>query len=77
MGLFSVISLAANVASGGAGAGLGVMVVPASHALFYMGLEGLLLNLYILAIEVDPLRDYLGLVLWDGHDQGARGWVLA
>lgn len=56
MGLFSVISFAANAASGSTGAGPGVMVVPASHALFYVGSEGLPLNLYILAIEVDPLR---------------------
>jgi len=58
MGLFSVISFAANAASGSAGVGLGVMVVPALHALFYAGLEELPLNLYILAIEVDPLRDF-------------------
>jgi len=76
MGLFSVISFAANAASGSAGASPGVMVVPASRALFYTGSEGLPLNLYILAIEVDPLRDYLDLVLWDGHDEGIRGRVL-
>ena len=76
MGLFSVISFAANAASGSAGAGPGVMVVPATCALFYAGSGGLPLNLYILAIEVNPLRDYLGLVLWDSHDKGARGRVL-
>lgn len=77
MGLFSVISLAADAASGSAGAGPGIMVVPALCALLYMSLKGLPLNLYILAKEVDPPQDYLGLGLWDSYDEGAGKRVLA
>lgn len=76
VGLFSMVPLAADAASRSAGAGTGVMVVPALCALFYTGSEGLSLNLHIFTIEVNPFGDYVSLVLWDSHDKGARGRVL-
>ena len=69
MGLFSVIFFAANAASRCAGTGPGVMIVPATCTLLYTSSEGFELSLYVLAKEVDPLRDFLGLVLGDCHDE--------
>ena len=76
MSLLSVISFAANAASGCADAGLEIVIVPAPCALLYMSLEWLQLNLYILAKEVDPSRDSSGLVFWDGHDESTGLWGL-
>ena len=76
MDLFSVVPLAADSTPGCTGAGLWVMVVPASCALLYTGVEGLQLDLYILAKEVDPFRDGSGLVFRDSHDESAGEWVL-
>ena len=70
MSLLRVISFAADAASGCAGAGPWIVVVPALCALLYTGSEWLQLDLYILAKEVDPPRYSLGLALWDSHDEG-------
>ena len=77
MGLFRVISLAADAASGSAGAGPGIMVIPALCALLYTSSKGLPFNLYVFAKEVDPPGDYLGLGLRDSYDEGAGKRVLA
>lgn len=77
MVLLSMVFLAANTASRFADAGPGIMIVPAPCALFYAGSGGFVFDLYILAKKVDPFRDYLGLGLWDCHDEGARKRVLA
>ena len=54
MGLFSVVPLAANSASGCSSAGPGVMVVPASCTLLYTGSERFVFDLYIFAKKIDP-----------------------
>ena len=76
MGFFSVVFFAAHAAPGCAGAGLGVVIVPASRALLYTGLERFMLYLHILAEEMDPSEDCSGLVFWDCHDESAGLWVL-
>lgn len=58
-----MIPFAADVASGCVGACPGVMIVPALCALLYMHLEGFKFGLHILAKEMDPLWDCLGLVI--------------
>ena len=54
----------------------GFMVVPASCTLLYTGAKRLQLDLYVLAKEVDPFWDCLGLIFRDGQDDGAGGRVL-
>ena len=76
MDFLSVVLFAANAAPGCAGAGLGVMIVPASCALLYTGSERFMLYLHILAEEMDPSGDCSGLVFWDCHDESAGLWVL-
>ena len=76
MGFFSVISFAANPASGCSAAGLGIMIVPASCALLYAGSEGFKLNLYILAKEMKLFENCLSLGCRQGHDAHAEKWVL-
>ena len=76
MGFFSVVSFAANPASGCSGAGPGVMIVPAPCALLYAGSEGFKLNLYILAKEMEPFGNCLSLGHRQGHDARAGQRVL-
>ena len=76
MSFFSVVFFAANAASGCAGAGPGIMIVPALYALLYVGLKRFMLYLHLLAEEIDPSGDCSGLVFWDCHDESAGMWVL-
>ena len=76
MGFFSVVFFAANAAPGCAGAGLGVMIVPASCALLYADPKRFMLYLHILAEEMDPSEDCSGLIFWDCNDESAGMWVL-
>ena len=76
MGFFSVVSFAANPASGCSGAGPRVMVVPAPCALLYVGSEGVKLNLYILAKEMEPFENCLSLGRGQGHDARAGKQIL-
>ena len=77
MGLFSVVSFAANAASRCAGAGTGVVIVPTLCTLFNAGSGEFSLNLDISAKEMCPLRHCTGLVFRNGHDESARVWILA
>ena len=66
----SVISFAADAASGCAGAGPGVMIVPAPCALLYAGSGGFMLDLYVSAKKGNPSANCLSLGLWYCHDEG-------
>lgn len=72
MGLFCVVPLAADSASGCSGAGPGVMIVPASCTLLYTGSERFVLGLYTLAKKIDPFRDCSSLVFGDSDNESAR-----
>ena len=71
-----MVLLAANAASRDAGAGPGVVIVPALCALFYSGPEGFMFDWYILTKGVDPFGHCLNLSFWDCHDKGARQRIL-
>ena len=71
MDFFSVVSFAANPASGFLGADLGIMIVSALCALLYAGSEEFKLNLYILAKEMEPFENCLSLRHGQGHDARA------
>ncbi|BCR89220.1 uncharacterized protein ACHE_50418S [Aspergillus chevalieri] len=71
-----MVLLAANAASRGAGAGPGVVIVPALCALFYAGPGGFMLDWCVLAEELDPFGHCLNLSFWDCHDKGARQRIL-
>ena len=76
MGFFSVVSFAANLASGCSDADPGIMIVSAPCALLYAGSEGFKLNLYILAKEMKSFGNCLSLECRQGHDACAGQRVL-